>query len=644
MPSQAPYGTWKSSISAELIASSGVTLSEPMTNGSDVFWLEGRPSEGGRQAIVRFSDGKSDVLPREFNARTTVHEYGGGSYFPHGETVFFSNFDDQRLYRFDPGGPPTPITPEPALARGLRFADGVVTKDGNWIICVQERHQEGSEAINELVILPTDGSAEPAAIASGRDFYSTPRLSPDGSRLLWLSWDHPNMPWDGTDLWVADFSNQTLKNERKVAGGPDESIYGPIWSPDGQIYFTSDRSGWWNIYREVEGSIERVCKEEAEFGGPQWAFRFGHQSFLEDGRLISLFSDRGIDHVAVIQDAKPVERKTPYTSFRPWVTPTDGSVLLIGASPTEPMSVIRLDIDSGDLEVLARGSEEKVDEGFLSIAEPIEFPTKGGKTAHALYYAPKNADYEGPIEEKPPLLVFTHGGPTGHVNSSRDLAKQFWTSRGFAVVDVNYGGSTGYGREYRNRLKGQWGIVDTNDCVNAARFLIERGDVDPDRVAIRGGSAGGWTTLCALVFTDFFKAGANYFGVSELESFVQDTHKFESRYLHSLIGPYPERKDLYEERSPANFADQISCPLITLQGLEDAVVPPSQSELIVDAVRKKGVPVAYIAFEGEQHGFRKAENIKRAAEAELSFYGKVFKFDIADEVEPVEIENLSEES
>lgn len=641
MAKVAPFGSWRSPITAEAVATAGVTLTEPMASAGAVYWLEGRPAEGGRQVLVgRSAEGTTDAIPRPLNARTTVHEYGGGSYFLHEATLFFSNFHDQGLYRVDRGGKPRPITPEPPIPAGFRYADGVVTGDGRWIVCVREQHHRETEAENDLVLIPADGSADPVTIASGRTFYSYPRLSPDGSRILWTCWDHPNMPWDGTELWAAEFSEGGLRNSREVAGGPDESIYGPSWSPGGEIYFASDRTGWWNIYRETGGAIEPVCPMDAEFGGPQWRFRYAHHAFLEDGRLVSLITKQGVDHLAVIEDGAAVEIETPYTYFSSWVAALGNSVVLVAGSPTEPSSVIRVEIDSGDVEVLATSTEEEIDDGYVSKAEPIEFPTQNRLSAHALYYPPKNKEFEGPVDERPPLIVFTHGGPTGHVNSSRDLIKQFWTSRGFAVVDVNYGGSTGYGREYRNRLRGMWGVVDTEDCISAARYLIERGDVDGKRVAIRGGSAGGWTTLSALAFHDFFQAGANYFGVAELETFVRDTHKFESRYLDSLIGPYPERKDLYEERSPANFAERISCPLITFQGLEDKVVPPSQSEIIVNALREKGLPVAYLAFEGEQHGFRQAPNIRRAAEAELYFYGRVFGIDIADEVEPVTIENL----
>ena len=637
----APYGTWPSPITGEALATSGVTLGTVEVSDKDIYFIEGRPSDGGRQVIVRSSrDGLEDAIGPKFNARTRVHEYGGRSFVVHGSTVYFSNFVDQRLYRVERGGTPEAITPEPVIPAGLRYGDPIVSHDGDWIICVHERHYEDREADNEIVMVATDGSAEPRTIASGRTFYAYPRLNPAGDRLLWTCWDHPNMPWDGTELWVADFNKGSLEDERKIAGGPRESIYQPTWGPDGDIHFVSDRTGWWNLYRERNGEVDALLPIDAEFGGPQWGLGQSHHDFLEDGRLVTIWTTDGIDHLGLIENGGLSEIGTPYSYFAPFLRSDGDSIVVVAGSPSESVSLVRIDAADHKIEVIKRSNTIGVDPGYFSPPIPIEFPTGRGLTAHALYYPPKNLEFEGPEEERPPLAVFTHGGPTGRVHPSLDVTKQFWTSRGFAVVDVNYGGSAGYGREYRDRLKGQWGIVDTEDCINAARYLIERGEVDGNRVVIRGGSAGGWTTLCALTFHDLFKAGANYYGVADLAAFVHDTHKFESRYLDSLVGPYPEKKDLYEERSPAHFPERISCPLITLQGLEDLVVPPSQSEIIVNALREKGLPVAYLVFEGEQHGFRRAENIKRAIEAELYFYSKVFEIDIADIIEPVEIENL----
>lgn len=645
----APFGSWISPITAERIASGGVMLGGLGAWGSDIYWHEQRPAEGGRIVVVRRSaDGTTtDLVPEGFNARTQVHEYGGGAWFVDNRTLFFSNWTDQRLYRIEEGASPVPITSEPPMPRGLRYADGVVTPDGRWIVCVRESHQEGREATNELVILSVDGSSEPRAIVSGKDFYSFPRLSPDGTKLAWTEWSHPNLPWDGTTLLVGDLSSDGLSSITRVAGGPDESIFQPEWGPDGELYYVSDRTGWWNIYRGLDGAErlpqsggEPVCAMDAEFGEPQWVFGQSTYAFLDDGDIVCSCERKATDALGIIRRGSGAfeEFDLPYT-WTSSIASTGERLLCVAATPTEAMAVVAVDPRSRTVEILKRSRDDDVDPEYISVPEPIEFES-GPRTAHAFFYAPANVDYEGPSGSKPPLIVFSHGGPTGHVASSLTLAIQFWTSRGFAVVDVNYGGSTGYGRAYRRLLNGNWGVVDVEDCVNAARYLAGRGDVDPDRMAIRGGSAGGFTTLAALVFTDVFKAGANYFGVADFTPFVTDTHKFESRYLDTLVGPYPKRKDLYYERSPANFVDRISCPLITFQGLEDAIVPPSQSERIVEALRAKGLPFAYVTYEGEQHGFRKAENIKHSLSSELYFYGQVFGFTPADDVEPVEIENL----
>jgi len=657
-PMIAPYGSWKSPITADIITRGAVRLMQVVLDGEDIYWLESRPAEAGRYVIVKRSpDGTvSDITPAPFYARTTVHEYGGGDFCVHNGTVYFSNFKDQRLYVQKPGAAPQPITPEKAL----RYADAVIDARRNRLICVREDHTvAGREAVNTIVSVKLDGDPDGGTVlVSGNDFYASPRLSPDGTKLAWLTWNHPNMPWDGTELWVAEIAGDgSVKNAQKVAGGPTESIFQPEWSPDGTLYFVSDRTGWWNIYRWQwpsprlrhpspvldgrGGGGEGLTQLEAEFGQPQWGFGMSTYAFLSERELVCAYTQNGMWRLArldtVTKKLEPIE--TPYTDIS-YVRAHAHCVVFRGGSPTEMLSIVRLDLKEKKFEVLRRSSDLQIDEGYLSVAQPIEFPTEGGKTAYAFFYAPKNKDFQAPPGEKPPLLVFSHGGPTSATTATLRLEIQFWTSRGFAVVDVNYGGSTGYGREYRERLRGQWGVVDVDDCVNAAKYLVNRGLVDGERVAIRGGSAGGYTTLCALTFRKFFKAGASYFGVSDLEALDTDTHKFESRYNRSLIGPYPERRDLYYARSPIHFADQISCPVIFFQGLEDRVVPPSQSEMMVEALRGKGIPVAYMAFEGEQHGFRKAENIKRSLEAELYFYAKVFGFAIADSVEPVPIENL----
>jgi dipeptidyl aminopeptidase/acylaminoacyl peptidase len=644
-PIVAPYGSWKSPITSDLIVTATVGLGQIALDGEDTYWIELRPSEGGRNCVVRRApDGTTaDVTPQGFNTRTRVHEYGGGDFAVREGTIYFSNFADQRLYRQTPGSAPQAVTPE----KNFRYSDMIVDARRGRLVAVREDHTvEGHEAVNTIVSLSLDAEGNEdggRVLVEGSNFYSSPRLSPDGSRLAWLSWNHPNMPWDGCELWVADVRGyDTLGEARRVAGGEEESIFQPEWSPDGVLYFVSDRSNWWNIYRLGEdGSVEAMCEMGAEFGVPQWLFAMSTYSFSTDERIVCAYNERGRWSLATLDTrAKKLERvETPYTEIA-YVRADARRAVFRAGSPTRRMEIVELDLQTRQTKVLRRASEVVVDEGYVSSPRAIEFPTEAGRTAHAFFYAPRNKDFAAPEGERPPLVVKCHGGPTAATTTTLRLETQYWTSRGIAVLDVNYGGSTGYGREYRQRLNGEWGVVDVDDCVNGAKYLIERGEVDGARCVITGGSAGGYTTLNALTFRDTFRAGASHFGVSDLTVFVGDTHKFESRYLDRLIGPYPERADLYYERSSINFTDRLSCPVIFFQGLEDKIVPPNQAELMVEALRRKRLPVAYVAFEGEQHGFRKAENIKRALDGELYFYSRVFGFDLADEVEPVEIENL----
>jgi dipeptidyl aminopeptidase/acylaminoacyl peptidase len=638
-PKVAPYGSWKSPISAELVAAGEIGLEQVRLDGEDIYWIERRSQEGGRKVIVRrAADGKvSDVTPLPFNARTRVHEYGGGDYAVSDGTVVFSNFADQRLYIQIPGSMPSPLTP----AEELRYADGVIDRRRNVLFCVREDHTGQGEAVNTLVRVNLNNEDAGKVLVSGNDFYSSPRLSPDGSRLAWLTWNHPSMPWDGSELWFAKLNESgSISDAVRVAGGRDESIFQPEWSPAGTLYFVSDRTGWWNLYRWRAGKVEALCPMDAEFGEPQWVFGVSLYGFESEGRIICSYSRNGRSHLARVDSVTgslaPIE--IPYSTISQIRTHLGRAVLLAG-SPVETTSVVSLDLITGDLQGLRRSRELTVDPGYLSVPRAIEFPTENGQTAHGIFYPPKNRDYTGPGGDKPPVLVMSHGGPTSTSSTSLRYAIQYWTSRGLAVLDINYRGSSGYGRRYRERLNGRWGIVDVDDCINGAQSLVERGEVDGNRLAIRGGSAGGYTTLCALTFRDTFKAGASHYGISDLEALAKDTHKFESRYLDGLIGPYPERRDLYVQRSPIHFTDRLGCPMILFQGLEDKVVPSSQAEKMVETVRGKGLPVAYLTFAGEQHGFRKAENIKRVLEAELYFYSKVFGFDLADPVEPVRIEN-----
>ena len=648
MPSVAPYGSWESPFTTDLVArEGGVAFAFVDAAAEGIYWGETRPLERGRSALVFCSWGGEpvDVVPEDFNVRSRVHEYGGGACFRDGNIVFCCSFDDSRVYRIDkPGAEPKPITPEPESPNALRYADGRVFADGRLIVCVRESHGDG-EPRNELVVMPVDGSSAPRVIATGRDFYAAPRPSQDGTRLAWLAWDHPRMPFEGTDLCVGNLaSDGSVSKERRVAGSESESIFQPEWAPDGALYFVSDRTGWSNLYVERDGEVHALTREEAELGYPQWAFDFTRYAFLADGRIACVFTRNAVDELQLLdpQTGRLERLDLPYTRFYSPSLRSEGNRLVFPAeSPTEPTTVVVLDVESRKRQVVRRSTDLELDEAYVSIATPIVFEGTDGLPTHAFYFAPRNRDYVGPEDELPPLVVMVHGGPTAHVTAALDLEIQLFTSRGIAVVDVNYGGSTGYGREYRDRLRGRWGEVDVVDSAAAARYLVERSDVDPARIEITGGSAGGYTTLLAIALRDEFASGASYFGVADLVTFHEDTHKFESRYDEYLIGPWPEATDIYRERSPLSHADAISRPLLLLQGLDDKVVPPSQSEQIVSALARRGVPHAYVAFEGEGHGFRKAENIKRALEVHLSFLAQVFGFEPADDIEPVPIENLA---
>lgn len=637
----APHGWWKSPITSDLIVAETIGLSGPRLDEGNCYWLETRPQEEGRLVVVqRTPDGQiTDLTPRPFNTRTRVHEYGGGAYAIQNGTLYFSNFADQRLYRIERGGAPRPITPE----ANLRYADYVVDHRRNLLIGVREDHRQPGEAVNTLVKVACDGHEhEGDIIVSGNNFYSTPRLSPDGSQLAWLTWNHPNLPWDGTELWVGGLdAGGSVVRAQLVAGGSDESVFQPSWSPNGILYFVSDRTGWWNLYRWRDNHVEALCPMEAEFGRPQWLFGMSTYAFESAETIVCAYIQHGESHLASLNTGtlQLTEIETPYTYLNS-ISVAAGHTLFLAGSPTETLSLVRLNLNTQQIEILRRASALDVDPGYVSLPQPVEFPTEGGQAAYGFFYPPRNKDFNAPPGGKPPLLVISHGGPTSAAVSVFDPEIQYWASRGIAVLDVNYSGSTGYGRAYRQRLYGQWGVMDVDDCVAGARYLVERGEVDGDRLIITGGSAGGYTTLCALTFRDFYKAGASHFGIGDLETLVRDTHKFESRYLENLVGPYPARRDLYVERSPIHFVDRLTCPLILFQGLEDEIVPPDQSRKMYEAVKSKKLPVAYLEFEGEQHGFRKAVNIKRALDAELYFYSSVFGFQLADPVEPVSIDNL----
>lgn len=649
-PIVAPYGSWKSPINAAMVARCGIgsssLLREVRINHSGVYWIAPHSQEGGRHALMRrLPDGTiEDLLPPEFSVKTRIHEYGGGAYLLGHDEVYFTNNADQRLYRFIPGSNPSPITPETDLPAISRYADGRCSPDGHWIICVHEEHRPDGQVINELVALPSDGSQKPKTVASGCDFYAAPRFSPDGRYLAWIQWNHPAMPWDGTELWVAEVaSNAGLRNLQKIAGGPQESIFQPEWGPQGQLYFTSDRSGWWNLYRYHEDAIEPVVLIDKEIGAPQWMLGYSRYTILPDGRIACIFDQDGLHHLGLVdqESRRLIEVEAPYTSYYlpSLQSDSDGRLWFVGGSFTEEHGIAWLDPDNGRTEIVYQTAAPEIDQGYISVARPIDFPSEGG-IAHALYYPPVNREFLGKPSERPPLLVFSHGGPTAMTRPQLQLEIQYWTSRGIAVVDVNYSGSSGYGRAYRDRLKGEWGILDIADCVNAARWLAKQGEVDGSRLMIRGGSAGGYVTLCALTFYQLFAAGASYYGVSDIEMLAKDTHKFEAHYLDSLVGPYPEQKRLYHERSPIHFTDRLSCPIILFQGLDDKVVPPAQAEMMVEALKAKGLPYGYITFEGESHGFSRFETIVTAMQAELYFYSQILGFELAEPLPAIPIPNL----
>lgn len=698
----APCGSWPTPITSELVVRAAASLGEVALDGDDVWWAERRPEEAGRTQLVRWQPGTGpqDVLPEGFNVRTAVHEYGGGAWWVRDGVVWFADWADQRLYRLQvgegtdlpaadggSGGEPRPVTPDPELPRSGRWADGDVTyrvglvdlaradggaSSGTWMVAVREHHPAGgspADVRNELVAFPPEGGLSPQLLHSGPDFVSNPRISPDGTRLCWLQWDHPDMPWDGTELHVAEIvwsgTGPSLGKDLHFAGhgsvlppGGDgdrqgESVFQPRWAPDGSLWFISDRAGWWDLYRWDGASVEPMVQMQADIGVPQWVFGQSRYAFLDGGQVVLAYHRDGVDHLAVrATDGTVVDLDLPYSEYDS-VQAAGSHVVFVGASATSEPVVVRVQLQSGrmsqrsapsveHLDVLRPARDLGLDEKWISVPEAIEFPTSGGRTAHGLFYPPTNPRVLPPEGERPPLLVLIHGGPTSAARPILKLGTQYWTSRGFAVVDVNYGGSTGYGRAYRNQLQAAWGVVDIDDCEAAARWLAAQGKVDLNRLCIRGGSAGGYTSLAALAFRDTFAAGASHYGVADLEALAEDTHKFESRYLDGLIGPYPEALDVYRERSPIHHVEGFDRPLAVFQGLEDQIVPPNQAEMIVDALRKQGVPVAYVPFEGEQHGFRDAANIRRALDGELSFYAQVFGFDLPSEegIDPLPVENL----
>ena len=636
-----PHGSWKSPITSDLIASSSVRLGDICIDGDDIYWVESRPDQNGRNTIKKHAlDGTQiEMIPSPFSVRTRVHEYGGGAFTAHNGVIYFSHIGDNQLYMTASGNPPRQLTAE----ENIRFADLVVDSQRNRLLAVREHHQPGKkEPENTIAAIRFDSDEKTETLVSGADFYSNPRLSLDGKTISWLCWHHPNMPWDGTELWITEVRDDgSLGESERIAGGKFESIFQPQWSPDGILYFISDRNGWWNLYRYIDGGIEPVIEMEAEFGLPQWVFGMSTYAIASGEQIICTFTHNGVWHlISIDTKAKSLQMlETPY-SYLTQIRVSQTKTVFDAASPFEPSSIVELDLQSQKTTVLRRSTKDEIDRGYISEAESITFTSVGEKVAYGFFYPPQNQDFSAPKGELPPLIVICHGGPTAASNNGLRLKTQFWTSRGFAVLDVNYRGSTGYGRAFREELNGQWGIADLQDCVYGAKYLAEKELVDEDRLIITGGSAGGFTVLAALTFYDVFKAGASYYGISDLETLATDTHKFEARYLDRLVAPYPVNKEPYRERSPIHFTDRLSTPVIFFQGAEDKVVLPNQSEKMVNTLREKGVPVSYVLFEEEGHGFRKAENIKTALESELYFYSRIFGFEVADEIKPIEIENL----
>jgi len=636
MSEERPYGAWRSPVSAASLAQGAIGLADLRVADGRLYWIETRPAEGGRQVVMTSADSVRQLTPEGFNARTRVHEYGGAPYVVAADGLWFSHFRDQKLYRQTGEGAPEPMTPE-----GYRYADAVAAPGGG-LIAVREDHTDPAKVRNAVVRLSGEAGDAGEVLFGASDFVAYPRVSPDGVRLAWVAWDFPAMPWDATRIYVADLRPSGLENPHQVAGGPGISVIEPKWAKDGRLVWLSDESGFWNLYDDRSGAPRAILPRAAEFGGPLWSLGASHYALLGE-RIVAAARAGGRESLLVIDPvagtAEPLA--TPFASLGGICALDETRIAAIGYSAAETAALAVIDVVTGACEVVRRPSPVTLTPGDIALAEPISFPSAGGRTAHALFYPPANAAFHAPAGEKPPLIVQAHGGPTASASGAFSLGIQYWTSRGFAVVDVDYGGSSGYGRAYRDLLGGQWGVVDVEDVIAAARHLADASRVDPARIAIHGGSAGGFTVLAALAQSDVFSAGGDFYGVADLEALARDTHKFESRYLDGLIGPWPEAKAVYDARSPINHLDRFATPLLILQGAEDPIVPPNQAHMIRDALQSRGVPVACIEFAGEGHGFRRAETIIRAKEAELDFYGQVFGFEPADEIEPVAISNLA---
>jgi dipeptidyl aminopeptidase/acylaminoacyl peptidase len=640
------YGAWQSALTAEGLADSQVRFENLRSVEGELYWTQNVPIAGGAHGVFRLgADGAAiAVVPATRNVRTRVHEYGAAPYLIVGESAYYTQFADQRLQRLAPGADPEVLTPQ-----GYRYADGVPLRAADGavtdLIFVREDHTDPRTVRNALVRirLPAGGAGD--TLYADSDFVAYPRVSPDGRRLAFIAWNHPHMPWDATTLMVADIGESRLNGAVAVAGGPSESVLEPQWDGDGTLYFISDRSGFWNLYAWDGAAARPVYPRAAEFASPLWQLGQANYALLGNCRALARFGEDGIDRLAVIDLRRRTAQvlELPYVQFDQLTRIDADHVALVAGSACAPQAIVRINASSGRCDTLRPAGGALLAPAAISVAVPIEFPVTPERRAHGFYYAPLNPAFRGPADELPPLLTLVHGGPTTQATPAYSPAVQYWTSRGFAVVDVNYGGSSGFGRIYRRELEGNWGVVDVADVIAAAQYLSSTGQADPLRTAIRGGSAGGFTVLLALCTSDVFRAGADYYGISDMTALANDTHKFESRYLDSLIGPLPQAQAIYDSRSPLRHLDGFKVPLLVLQGADDPVVPPNQSELIVNALRARHAPVAYVLFDGEGHGFRKPQNVIRSLQSELSFYGQVFGFTPADELPPLPIENLPPE-
>lgn len=621
-----PFGTWPSSISADIVASAAPKINHIQSNGTFLTWVESRPDEGGRNVIMGRNLDRliTDLIPPPYSHYSRVHEYGGMAYALSENSIYFVNASDQRIYQQIIGAK----TPTPITETGPCFADLTIDRANNRLIAVCEQHNNSSEPENYLVGISLEGAnRQLTPLARGADFYAYPRISPNGKTLCWIQWNHPNMPWDSTELHSADIQQQGLINQQPIAGSNgNEAIFQPQWSPDNKLYYVSDRDNWWNIYSAENGI---VLKMPAEFATPLWQFGMSTYDFIDSNTIACFWTKQGIWHCGYIDitKAKLHHVPCPYSSMQAACSHKD-SLYMVAGAPDIADEIVAVS-QQGSVESIYSPSRLAIEQGNLAIPESINFPTADNSSVQAFFYSPTNNQYCGNDQLLPPVITMCHGGPSGATDCSLNVKIQYWTNRGFAVVDINYRGSTGFGRDYRNALNGAWGVADIEDTQYAIRYLTAQKKIDPERCIIRGSSAGGYTVLSALTFTDTFKAGASLYGIGNLETLVSDTHKFESRYLDKLVGPYPEQKTIYQQRSPINHIEQLNCPVIFLQGLEDKVVPPNQAELMVDSLKKQGIDVVYVEFADEGHGFRKSENIIKAMESELAFYTDVF--DLAKE-------------